>query len=135
MPTGKYLLDTHALIFWANRMEMPRALIDLLDASLLQGGLMVSSVCFWEIALLVKKKRLELEDIHGWKTELLENTGLQLINPSVSDMIDSTRLTDHHKDPFDRLLISQTLRLQATLITRDPIISLYPVDTLWMVQT
>jgi PIN domain nuclease of toxin-antitoxin system len=36
-----------------------------------------------------------------------QNTNIKVINPSVSEMIESTLLPDYHKDPFDRILIAQ----------------------------
>ena len=36
-----------------------------------------------------------------------------------------------HRDPFDRLLIAQARHERLTLVTRDPDIRRYPVDTLW----
>jgi len=40
-------------------------------------------------------------------------------------------LPQHHKDPFDRLLIGQALVEGLTLLTPDPLIKQYPVITLW----
>lgn len=41
------------------------------------------------------------------------------------------KLTLHHKDPFDRLLISQAIAENAILITSDPQIAKYPVSIFW----
>jgi hypothetical protein len=41
------------------------------------------------------------------------------------------RLPDHHRDPFDRLLISQALVEGATIITGDPLIASYDVPVIW----
>jgi PIN domain nuclease of toxin-antitoxin system len=40
-------------------------------------------------------------------------------------------LPDHHKDPFDRMLISQALSVKMPLISHDPIIRKYPLEVLW----
>jgi len=47
-------------------------------------------------------------------------------------MIDSVSLPDHHKDPFDRLLIAQANRRNMTLVTRDTDIAKYDVSLFWM---
>jgi PIN domain nuclease of toxin-antitoxin system len=37
----------------------------------------------------------------------------------------------HHRDPFDRLLVAQAIVENATLVTADPNLALYPVEILW----
>lgn len=131
MAASSCLLDTHALVFWANRQEMSDALLDYLDRTAREGGVMASSLCFWEIALLVKKQKIELDDIDAWHAELAEFSGLLVVHPSVADMIASTRLPDLHRDPFDRVLIAQARGLGVPLVSRDPLIGRYDVATLW----
>ena len=92
----------------------------------------MSSISFWEIALLVKTDKIEIRDIHAWKNEMLTNTNIELINPTASEMIDSTLLPDHHKDPFDRLLIAQAFRHQLLLVTKDIYIQKYSIQTFWI---
>ena len=131
MTRDYYLLDTHALLFWTSEIGVSDKFIKFLDKQEQKGTLHVSSICFWEIALLVKKGKLSLEDVHAWKNELLNNTSLAVIEPTVSEMIDSTLLPDHHKDPFDRLLIAQARQHDFVLVTRDQNIWKYDVRHFW----
>ena len=73
-----------------------------------------------------------MSDVHAWKDELLSNTNIRLIDPNVSEMINSTTLPDHHKDPFDRLLISQANQRDLILVTQDKEIQKYSVRHFWM---
>jgi PIN domain nuclease of toxin-antitoxin system len=41
------------------------------------------------------------------------------------------KLPDHHRDPFDRLLIATAIAEGAILISHDPLVQQYPVDILW----
>jgi PIN domain nuclease of toxin-antitoxin system len=125
-------LDTHALIFWSSKEWVSQNFLNFLDRQTAKGNVFVSSISFWETALLSKKKKIEINNIHEWKSGLLENTNIRIINPSASDMIDSTLLPDHHKDPFDRLLIVQASRHKAILVTKDTSILSYSVDTFWV---
>ncbi len=127
-----YLLDTHALIFWVEKEEISTGLIDFLDKQGRQGRVLLSSASIWEIALLKKKGRLDIEDIHEWKDDIMIHSPVKMISPTVSDMVDSTLLPDHHKDPFDRLLIAQATNNNAFLVTRDKTISQYDVETFWL---
>ncbi len=111
---------------------MSQALRKFLDEQDSLGFLMVSNISFWEIALLVQKGKLELNNIFTWKAEILKNTQLQLIFPSTDELIQSTQLPLYHKDPFDRVLITQANWHKAKLVTKDSIISKYDVETFWI---
>jgi PIN domain nuclease of toxin-antitoxin system len=128
----KYILDTHALIFWVEREEVSPDFIEFFDQQGKKGKVLISSASIWEIALLKKKGRLDIENLHQWKDDILSHSPVEIIEPTPADMIDSTLLPDHHKDPFDRLLIAQAINNNAILVTRDRTISQYPVETFWM---
>lgn len=126
-----YLFDTHALVFWHGREGVSDEFVRFFDQRQRQGAVYISSISFWEIGLLVKKGRLWLDDVHGWKNELLGNTQLRLIDPSAAEMIDSTQLPEHHKDPFDRLLIAQARHRDLLLVSRDQHMQRYEVAIFW----
>ncbi|MFN8486948.1 MAG: type II toxin-antitoxin system VapC family toxin [Caldilineaceae bacterium] len=132
MKQMRYLFDTHALVFWSSQVGVSAAFIQFFDQENQRGALYVSSISFWEIALLVQKKRLAIPDVQLWQTELLQRTNLQLLEPTVSEMIASTLLPLHHKDPFDRLLIVQAQRHALSLVTQDELIPQYAVATHWV---
>lgn len=132
MKKEHFLLDTHTLLFWNNQVMISEDFVKFLDKQEQIGTLFISSISFWEIALLVKKKKITLKNVHAWKNELLNNTNLGLLEPSASEMIDSTLLPDFHKDPFDRLLIVQASHNGCTLVTQDQAMKLYEIKLLWM---
>ncbi|MFP4087679.1 MAG: type II toxin-antitoxin system VapC family toxin [Desulfobacteraceae bacterium] len=132
MKKEAYLFDTHALVFWNNRESVSEDFIAFFDSQDQKGQLYVSSISFWEIALLVKKGRMSMPDVHAWKNEILSNTHIRLIDPSVSEMINSTLLPDYHKDPFDRLLIAQANQNSLLIVTKDSNFDKYEVGTFWM---
>jgi PIN domain nuclease of toxin-antitoxin system len=130
-PKG-YLFDTHALLFWSTKTNVSSQFIQFFDEQNLQGALYLSAISFWEIALLVRKGRVALTDIHAWKDELLHHTNARMLEPSVTEMIDSTLLPPHHKDPFDRILIAQALQHGLIFVTQDQAIQQYDVPQLWL---
>ena len=132
MRQKKYLLDTHALIFWVEREEVSTEFIEFLDMQAEKGKILISSASIWEIALLKKKDRLDIDDVHQWKDDIIIYSQAKILDPTADDMIDSTLLPDHHKDPFDRLLIAQAINNNAIFITRDRNISRYSLETFWM---
>lgn len=132
MRQKKYIMDTHALIFWVEREEVSPDFIEFFDLQGKKGKVLISSASIWEIALLKKKGRLDIENLHQWKDDILSHSPVEILEPTPADMIDSTLLPDHHKDPFDRLFIAQAINNNAILVTRDRTISQYPVETFWM---
>ena len=46
-------------------------------------------------------------------------------------VLELENLPAHHKDPFDRLLIAQARIEGVAMVSRDPVISQYPVEVLW----
>lgn len=132
MRQKKYILDTHALIFWVEREEVSPDFIEFFDLQCKKRKVLISSASIWEIALLKKKGRIDIENLPLWKDDILSHSPVEILEPTPADMIDSTLLPDHHKDPFDRLLIAQAINNNAILVTRDRTISQYSVETFWM---
>ena len=52
----RYLLDTHALIFWSAKEWVSDEFISLLDRQAKQGNVLVSSISFWETVLDLKNQ-------------------------------------------------------------------------------
>ena len=127
-----YLFDTHSLIFWHTREYVSDEFLSFFDSQVLKKRLYVSAVSFWETALLVKKGKLACFDVDCWKNELLDKAMIQIIEPTASEMISSVGLPDHHKDPFDRLLIVQARQNNLKMVTKDKLISAYEVETFWL---
>jgi PIN domain nuclease of toxin-antitoxin system len=132
MSQSGYLLDTHALLFWVNKENISTEFISFLDQQNQQQQLFISTIIFWEIALLVQKRKILLADLPAWQEQLLANTNLQLLSPTPIEMINSTVLPPIHKDPFDRLLIAQANQHKLQLVTQDETIKQYSVSSFWL---
>lgn len=128
----KYLLDTHALLFWYSKQELSKEFIEFLDAQADRRNLYVSTISFWEVALLAKKRKIQLTHPQEWQKLLVKESGIRILSPSIEELTQSVFLPDHHKDPFDRVLITQALTHDAFLVTRDQEIPKYTVKTFWL---
>jgi PIN domain nuclease of toxin-antitoxin system len=79
----------------------------------------VASISFWEIAMLVRKKRLDIQmELDVWRMELLQN-GLQEIPLQGSTAIRAGQLQAFHGDPADRMIVATVLENSAILMTAD----------------
>ena len=121
----KFLLDTHVLLWAAGQPERlpPKARRLMGDP---RNELIFSAASLWEIAI---KKGLGRDDFQVdarlLRRGLLDNGYSELaITSAHAVAIDSLPLI--HKDPFDRLLIAQSMMEGITLLTTDPIVAKYP---------
>jgi PIN domain nuclease of toxin-antitoxin system len=121
------LLDTHALLWWmTGDRRLPRPARErIADADQLA---VASAVSAWEIAIKQAMGKLSApRDLLA----AVEASGLAWIPINEREAYDAGGLPQHHRDPFDRLLIAQALSRSATLVSGDPIFDRYGARRLW----
>lgn len=122
----RILLDTHVLL-WA--LLQPARLTQA------QRGLLVSpehqvffsAVNVWEIAIKRALDRPDFDVEPDVAREAAISTGFMGLAVSGLHAAAVRRLEDHHRDPFDRMLIAQANTEPMRLMSDDPIIALYQV--------
>jgi PIN domain nuclease of toxin-antitoxin system len=126
------LLDTHVFIWLAeNDPKLPISVRDRIEAT---DDVFVSIVSFWEISIKIKKEKVLLTCDFNDIESRFESTGFQLLSISLKDTIQLYNLPfylENHKDPFDRLLISQAISRSLPLASCDPDFDAYPVQKVW----
>ena len=127
----KALLDTHVFLWWIN--DDPR----LSDAAreLIGNGesaLFLSAASGWEIAIKMRLGRLEVQgDPEQFIFEQLALNDITVLPISMSHALRTAALPDHHRDPFDRMLVAQSQIEQLPIVTTDPLITRYAVEVIW----
>jgi len=118
----RFLLDTHVLLWaLARDKRLKRETLHLLQGR--QHEIFVSAVSFWEI---VVKHSLGKVDLALDRLELaVKETGLHLLDITSRHALGLAQLPLHHKDPFDRMLISQCMVESLLLITADKALEVY----------
>lgn len=127
----RLLLDTHTLLWAAlddSRLSVPARSL-LLDRA---NPLYLSSVSAWEIVIKYQAGKLRLPDA-PWRfvRNSLDLLAIETLPVTLEHALRVETLPDHHRDPFDRVLIAQAQLENLTLLTRDEIFTRYPVKTLW----
>lgn len=127
----RLLLDTHAFLwFIEGNPNLSDTARNLIEDPKNQRFLSIASL--WEMSIKVSIGRLELEmaftelvkrEVHGNAIELLK------IQPEHLDEL--AKLPFHHKDPFDRLIIAQSLAENLPIVTKDSAFQNYPVTAFW----
>jgi PIN domain nuclease of toxin-antitoxin system len=121
----KLLLDTHVLLWAAGQPErLPEVARGLLDDP--RNEPIFSSASLWEIAIKSGLGRDDFQvDARVLRRGLLDNGYGELpITSEHAVAIDG--LPPIHKDPFDRLLVAQSMVEGITLLTSDPLVAQYP---------
>jgi PIN domain nuclease of toxin-antitoxin system len=125
------LLDTHLFIWWADEPERlsPNALLALEDGN---NRLLLSLVSIWEMQIKFQlgkmKLSLPLKDLI--ESQEQEND-LQILSIRKEHILALDNLPQHHKDPFDRLLIAQSIIEQTALVSADSKLTTYNAQLLW----
>ena len=121
------LLDTHVLLWWLDdptTLLSEQALTAIRDPD---NKITVSVVSAWEIA--IKKALNKLEAPEDLK-EMIVDSGFELMPVDYEHAWQVKDMPLHHRDPFDRLLVSQATVKNLTLVTRDPKLKPYNVPIL-----
>ena len=121
----KFLLDTHLLLWAANEPERlsPRAVTLMSDPD---HELLFSAASLWEISIKNGLGRADFKvDTRRLRRGLLDNDYTELaITSAHAVFVESLPLI--HKDPFDRILVSQASVEGITLLTADSTVAKYP---------
>jgi PIN domain nuclease of toxin-antitoxin system len=121
----RLLLDTHVLIWWSSRKELESAAAEAISSP--ANEVIVSVASIWEAEIKAATGKLRLDaDLEAEPTE----HGFTSLHISARHAMAAARLPQHHRDPFDRMLIAQAQLEGLTIVTRDPVFARYPVAVL-----
>ena len=122
----KILPDSHALLWWAQDSERlsKRARGMLNDDG---NQMLFSAVATWEIYVKHAIGKLQ----HLGDFDLIEETSPTLLPITHAHALAAAALPNHHRDPFDRLLIAQAQIEDAVILTADRAFAAYDVRTVW----
>jgi len=126
----KALLDTHAFL-WAiagDRRMSARAR----DLFVGPSDLYISIASVWEILIKSQVGKLPLpRPVGPYILKKIADNRIETLPISLDDLLKFETLDLHHRDPFDRMLIAQSLEEDLPLVTADPIFEKYPIRRIW----
>lgn len=123
----KLLLDTHAALWFLSGDERlgDNARRHIADGS---NRVLLSAAVVWEIGIKRALGKLSVPDEY---LTLLLDAGVQPLPISVAHAAAVEHLPSHHRDPFDRMLVSQASIEGAALVSRDEALRPYGVTLIW----
>ena len=127
----RLLLDTHAFLwFLAEDRSLSASAKARIEDVRNEKFLSVASI--WEMAIKIALGKLEIDAELG---ELIasgaEGNGIGLLDVRKEHALGVVGLPLHHRDPFDRLLVSQALIERMAIVGRDPAFDAYPIKRIW----
>ncbi len=125
------LFDTHSFIWWADEpTKLSRAALAALEEE--DNRLFVSDVSIWEIQIKVQLGKIQLKlSLQDLIESQQRDNGVEILPITTEHILALNNLPFHHKDPFDRLLIAQSIVEEFTIVTVDSAFSAYPAKLLW----
>jgi PIN domain nuclease of toxin-antitoxin system len=125
------LLDTHTFLWWIDndRRLSSQARTIIGDGS---NALFFSAARGWEIAIKARLGKLQVPgDLAPFITDHLVCNNVTTLSIHLSHTLYVYTLPSLHRDPFDRLLVAQSQLEHLPILTADPLIQQYAVETIW----
>ncbi len=123
----RILLDTHVLLwFHMNDWRLSAKAKSLIGSG--DHECWYSMASFWEIAIKHSLGKLELTGGLDASLDAMEHANLLPLQLKRQHLSALSQLRQHHRDPFDRLLIAQSISEGMRLMTNDPQIQAYDIS-------
>lgn len=115
MVRSKFLLDTHIFIWWMEKnKKLSKEIFAVINSP--SNELFVSVASIWELIIKKMKKKLKLsQNIEDG----IKRSNFKVLPVELPHVLGVEKLLGIHKDPFDRILISQAKVENLVLVTSD----------------
>ena len=127
----KLLLDSHTFKWWRDEPNKlsPTAFAEISNPN---NDVFLSVVTAWELQIKIALNKFTIKDgLQKAIKDEQQNNGFQILSVELVHALCLENLPPHHKDPFDRLLISQAVVENMTLVSADANFSQYQMNLLW----
>ncbi len=126
----EFLLDTHTFLWFASGDEkLPIHIQDKIKN--LKNSCFVSVASMWEISIKQRLGKLNSTLSIDKLFKLAEQNQIEIIQINSEHLMKLSKLPLHHNDPFDRLIISQSIAEKLILISKDTEFAQYQIKLIW----
>jgi PIN domain nuclease of toxin-antitoxin system len=124
------LLDTHTLIwFFESDEQLSKSAKSLIENPENQNYFSVASI--WEMVIKQAIGKLQLNKPVDAVVSHIQDSGIKLIDITSEHTLKVGELEMFPKDPFDRLIISQSMCMNYPIVGKDDTFDLYPIKRIW----
>lgn len=127
----RLLIDSHVLIWSADEPSKitPTAMTAMSEPA---NALLLSAATLWEIAIKVSRGKLPLSLAYRqWMNRAITDLDLLILPISLDHAERQANLPWRHRDPFDRLLVAQSLVEDVPLVSADSAFDAYGIARIW----
>lgn len=125
----RQILDTHILIWFVS--GDPRISASM-RSQIENNDNLVSIASIWEMAIKHSIGKLNFQSsFNEFVEQQIIMNGIELLPIRIDHIAVISSLPLHHRDPFDRLLIAQSIVENIPLLSADQIFDAYPIQPLW----
>ncbi len=127
----RVLLDTHAFLWWAlDDSRLSERAREIIGEG--ENDVLFSVASGWEIAIKSRLGRLRVpDDFERFMTDQLQLNDFRVLPVELAHALHVRSLPDHHRDPFDRMLVAQSRIEGLPIVGRDKRLEPYGVELLW----
>jgi PIN domain nuclease of toxin-antitoxin system len=125
-----FLVDTHAIIwFITDDKKLPKVTKELIENK--EHTCYVSIASLWEIAIKFSLGRLLIHEELKNIFQTIEESGFEILPITSIHLLKIAELPFHHQDPFDRIIIAQSIVEDINVITKDEQYEKYQIKLNW----
>ena len=124
------LLDTYTFIWFVEGdARLSQGAKQVIEKNGVDNYLSIASL--WEIAIKISLGKLELKSPFSRILEEIVKNGFNLLPISFEDTLTLSTLPFYHRDPFDRIIISQCISRNMVVLSKDQAFDRYPITVVW----
>lgn len=114
----KVLIDTHTFLwFVAGSKELSETAKKLIQNK--QNSVYISIASLWEISIKTAIGKLQITDSYETVINDVVENDISILPINFAHTVMQNKLPFYHRDPFDRIIISQAIVENMNLISRD----------------
>ncbi len=127
----KFLIDTHTLL-WI--VTDDKKLSETANKLYLNSDnlIFVSLASIWEMAIKISIRKLSIEEpLNDFIQNQIKGNDIRILNIEIEHILRLENLPFYHRDPFDRLIISQSMSENIPVLSSDKVFDRYPIKRIW----
>ena len=130
----QYLIDTHVFLwFISNAKELSQTAKTLIEDG--NNTIFLSIASLWEISIKTALGKLAIKGNYESVIDDVTENSIQILPINFAHTVEQNHLPFHHRDPFDRIIISQAIVENIDFISADAIFDDYlkglPIKRIW----
>jgi PIN domain nuclease of toxin-antitoxin system len=120
----KYLIDTHTFL-WFNEgsPELSQTAKSLIEDK--ENEIFISIASLWEISIKTALGKLDIKGPYETVIDDVVGSEMELLPINFGHTVVQNKLPFHHRDPFDRIIVSQSILEEMDLISCDEVFDNY----------